>query len=104
MERKSNGATQRRGDGAKERRSGGANKRRSNRKTQRMSDSATERQSDSNKRKISRLLNCYRKIHDSRDLEQGFPHAPTVVVLENYQQEGEACGVPGDAFDGVKRR
>ena len=81
----------------------GANKRQSDRKTKRISDGATERQSDSNKTKISRLLNCYRKIHDSRDLEQGFPHAPTVGVLEKYQWEGECCGVPGDAFDGVER-
>ena len=72
--------------------------------SEQISDGGTERRSDSNKTKISRLLNSYRKIDDSRDLEQGFSNAPTVGVLDHYQWEGEACGVPGDAFDGVERR
>ena len=78
-------ATERQSDGATECRSDGANKQQSDRKTKRISDGGTERRSDSNKTKISRLLNCYRKIHDSRDLEQRFFHAPTVGVLEKYQ-------------------
>ena len=82
MERKSNGA---KSDGATERRSDRENKRRSDKKTKQISDGGTERQSDSNKTKISRLLNSYRKIDDSRDLEQGFSNAPTVGILENYQ-------------------
>ena len=53
--------------------------------TERISDGGTERRSDSNKTKISRLLNSYRRIDDSRDLEQGFSNALTVGVLENYQ-------------------
>ena len=101
---KSDGATERQSDGATECWSNGENKRRSDRKTKRISDGGTERQSDNSKTKISRLLNCYRKIHNSRDLEQGFPHAPIVGFLENYQWEGEGCGVPGDAFDGMERR
>ena len=79
---KNDGATDGQSDGAK---SDGANKRRNNRKTKRIGDGGTERRSDSNKAKILLLLNCYRKIHYSRDLEQGFPHAPTVGVLEKYQ-------------------
>ena len=74
------------------------------RKTKKIHDGGTERLSDSNKTKISQLLNCQLKLHDSRDLDQEFSHAPTVGVLENFQQEGEGCGVPGDAFDGVERR
>ena len=69
--------TVRQSDGAREKRIVG--------ETEQISDGATERQSGSNKTKISRLLNCYRKIHDSRDLQQGFPHAPTVSVLEKNQ-------------------
>ena len=101
---KSNGATDGQSDGATERPSNGENKRRSDRKSERISDGGTERRSDSNKTKISRLLNSYRKIDHSRDLEQGFSNAPTVGVLDNYQYEGEACGVPGDDFDDVERR
>ena len=76
---------ERRSDRVTEQRSDGANKRRSDRKTKQISDGGTERQSDSNKTNISRLLDSYRKINDSRDLEQGFSNAPTVSVLENYQ-------------------
>ena len=79
------GKMDRRSDGAMERRSDGSNKQRSNRKTKRISDRGTERRSHSNKTKISRLLNCWRKIRDSRDLKQGFSHAPTVGILEEYQ-------------------
>ena len=82
---KSDGATEQRSDGATDLWSNEANKRRRNRKTKRISDIGTERQSNSNKTKISRLLNSYRKIDDSRDLEQGFSNATTVGVLENYQ-------------------
>ena len=84
---KSDGATERQMDIATKQigKSNGANKRRRDRKTKRISAGRTERRSDSNKTKISRLLNCYRKIHDSRDLEQGFSHAPTVGVLEKHQ-------------------
>ena len=89
-ERRSNGVTERQMDRATERRatehqSDGANMQQSNRKTKRISDGGTERQSDSNKTKILRLLNSYRKIDDSRDLEQEFSNAPSVGVLENYQ-------------------
>ena len=89
-ERRSNGAnidgeTDGQSDGATESWRNGANKRRSNRKTKQISDRGTERQSDSNKTKISRLLNCWRKIHDIKDLEQRFSHDPTVGVLEKYQ-------------------
>ena len=87
---KSDGATDGQSDGSKsdgatERRSDGANKRQSDRKTKQISNGGTERRSDSNKTKISQLLNSYRKIDDSRDLEQRFFHAPTVGVLEKYQ-------------------
>ena len=90
MERKSDGAKERRSDRwterrSKEQRSDGAMERRSVGLLERISDGGTERRSDSNKTKISRLLNSYRKIDDSRDLEQGFSNAPTVGVLENYQ-------------------
>ena len=78
-------ATERRSDRWTERRSNAANKRRSDIKTKQISDRGTERRSNSNKTKISRLLNCYHKIHDSRDLEHGFTHAPTIGVLEKYQ-------------------
>ena len=101
---KSDGEKEQRSDGATQCRSDGENKRQIERKTKQISYGGTERQSDSNKTKISRLLNSYRKIDDIRDLDQGFSYAPTVSVLENYQQGGEACGVPGDAFDGVERR
>ena len=76
-EQRSDRATKRRSDGAMERLRNGA--------LEQISGGGTERRSDSNKTKISRLLNSYRKIYDSRDLEQGFSNAPTVGVLENYQ-------------------
>ena len=85
MELRSDGATDGQSDGATERPSNGENKRRSDRKTKQISDGGTETRSNSNKIKILRLLNFYCKIHDSRDLEQGFSHAPTVGVLEKYQ-------------------
>ena len=53
--------------------------------SERISDRGKERRSDSNKTNISRLLNSYRKIDDSRDLEQEFSNAHTVGVLEDYQ-------------------
>ena len=81
-ERQMDRATERR---ATERHSDGANNRRSGRKTKRISDGGTERQRDGNKTKISRLLNSYRKIDNSRDLEQGFSNAPNVGVLGEYQ-------------------
>ena len=81
----SNGATDGQSDGATEQISDRANKQQSEKNTKQISDRGTERRSDSNKTKILRLLNCYRKIHDSRDMEQGFSHAPTVGVLEKYQ-------------------
>ena len=84
-ERQSNGATERRSNGVTERRSDGLNKQQSDIKTKQISDGGTERRSNSNKTNISRLINCWCKIHDSTDLEQGFSHAPTVGVLEKYQ-------------------
>ena len=82
MERKSDGATDGKSDGAK---SNGATERWSVGASEQISDGGTERRIDSNKTKISQLLNSYRKIGDSRDLEQGFSNALTVGVLENYQ-------------------
>ena len=93
-EAKSDVATEWRSDGVTEIRSDGANKRRSDRKTKRRS----------NKAKILRWLNYYRKIDDSSDLVLGFSYAPTVGVLAKNQEEGEGCGVPGGALDGVEFR
>ena len=33
-----------------------------------------------------------------------FLMSPTAGVLAKYQEEGEGCGIPGDALDGVDFR
>ena len=47
------------------------------------------------------FLFILRQNDDSSDLVSGFSHAPTVIVLAKYKEEGEGCGVPGDALDSV---
>ena len=51
---------------------------------------------------IQQRLKGQRQIEDTRDDPEGFYHASSAGFSENYQEEGERCVVPGDAFDGME--
>ena len=48
------------------------------------------------------FLLIIRRKADTRDMRKSLHIVPSVGFSTNYQEEGEGCGVPGDALDGME--